>query len=105
MEELIVLSNSIGFESKYVAEIKTFRAATDLDDFLFMSELKKHLRDKYNCIVQTFPESKDCWFVDVLFEDIMSPYYKEFEGIDYNSKEEALKEGLIQAMKSLTKKG
>ena len=55
--------------------------------------------------MQTFPESKDCWFVDVLFEDIMSPYYKEFEGIDYNSKEEALKEGLIQAMKSLTKKG
>jgi len=68
---------------------------------LEMIEKQKELRDLFDVQVLPNCESKECWFVKVLFPDIMSPYYEIPNEIEASSYEEALKMGVDIAIKNL----
>jgi len=67
------------------------------------SLLQKWLRDEHDCLVEITTAGKDEHYVKVLLPDIMSPYFEpEQESIgdvDFETYEQALEAGLIEALK------
>jgi len=100
-EKLILLSKENGFISKIIG--KSVEAQYSNKDFyyLWMCELQKWFREEHNIHIVIIPTIETYWTFKVgrlsNFKD--QPPFKEVNGSDYNTFEEALEEGLVQSFK------
>jgi len=106
-DKLIILAKEKGFESKIVYSNKYKHSSNeDLRYLLWMTELQKELRDKYNCLVEVSFFKKDYknelgWSVSV--DNYKTDWSNQTE-IDYYktyfiNHDKALEDGLYNALK------